>query len=44
LELCFFSKAQIEQAKDDWGNGHFPVIPGDEKESIPFKTKLKITK
>ena len=31
-----FSKARIEQAKDDWRNGRFPSIPGDDKEFIPF--------
>ncbi len=29
-----FSKERIEQAKDDWKNGRFPIIPGDDKEFI----------
>lgn len=31
-----FSQARIEQAKDDWKNGRFPTIPGDNKEFIPL--------
>ena len=31
-----FSKQRIEQAKDDWKNGRFPIIPGDDKEFIPL--------
>ena len=31
-----FSKQRIEQAKDDWKNGRFPRIPGDDKEFIPL--------
>ena len=31
-----FSKQRIEQAKDDWKNGLFPTIPGDDKEFIPL--------
>jgi len=31
-----FSKQRIEQAKDDWQNGRFPSIPGDDKEFIPL--------
>ena len=30
------SKARIEQAKDDWKNGRFPKVPGDEEEFIPL--------
>lgn len=30
-----FSKERLEQAKDDWRNGKFPTIPGDDKEYIP---------
>lgn len=26
----------IEQAKDDWQNGRFGTIPGDDKEFIPL--------
>lgn len=29
-------KERIEQAKDDWQNGHFPTVPGDEQEFIPL--------
>ena len=31
-----FSKTRIEQAKEDWKNGRFPTIPGDDKEFIPL--------
>jgi hypothetical protein len=31
-----FSKERLEQAKDDWKNGRFPSIPGDDKEFIPL--------
>lgn len=31
-----FNKDRIEQAKDDWKNGRFPTIPGDDKEFIPL--------
>lgn len=31
-----FSKDRIEQAKEDWKNGKFPDIPGDNKEFIPL--------
>ena len=31
-----FSNERIEQAKDDWKNGRFPKIPGDDKEFICF--------
>jgi hypothetical protein len=30
------SKARIDQAKDDWKNGRFPKVPGDEVEHIPL--------
>jgi redox-sensitive bicupin YhaK (pirin superfamily) len=30
------SKARIEQAKDDWRNRRFPLVPGDDKEFIPL--------
>ena len=30
------SKERIEQAKEDWKNGKFPVVPGDDKEHIPL--------
>ena len=29
-------KERIEQAKDDWKNGVFPKVPGDEAEFIPL--------
>jgi len=29
-------KERIEQAKDDWKNGRFGLVPGDEKEFIPL--------
>ena len=31
-----FSKERIEQAKDDWREGRFPSIPGDDLERIPL--------
>lgn len=31
-----FDKARIEKAKDDWKNGRFPAIPGDNLEHIPL--------
>ncbi|MCU4676951.1 pirin family protein [Catenovulum sp. 2E275] len=31
-----FDKARIEQARDDWKNGRFPTIAGDDKEFIPL--------
>jgi redox-sensitive bicupin YhaK (pirin superfamily) len=38
IEWNFVSsdKARIEQAKDDWKNGRFPKVPGDEAEHIPL--------
>jgi redox-sensitive bicupin YhaK (pirin superfamily) len=30
------SHDRIERAKDDWKNGRFPKVPGDEKEFIPL--------
>jgi redox-sensitive bicupin YhaK (pirin superfamily) len=30
------SRERIEQAKEDWRAGRFPVVPGDEKEFIPL--------
>jgi redox-sensitive bicupin YhaK (pirin superfamily) len=30
------SKDRIERAKDDWRNGRFPKVPGDETEFIPL--------
>lgn len=34
-----FSKERIEQAKEDWKNGRFPPVPGDDKEHIPLPTR-----
>ena len=31
-----FSEDRIGQAIDDWKNGRFPTIPGDDKEFIPL--------
>lgn len=33
------SRERIEQAKLDWREGRFPVVPGDEKEYIPLPDK-----
>ena len=30
------SRDRINQAKEDWKAGRFPLVPGDEKESIPL--------
>lgn len=30
------SRDRINQAKDDWRNGRFPIVPEDDKESIPI--------
>lgn len=30
------SRERINQAKDDWKNGRFPTVPGDDKEFIPI--------
>jgi hypothetical protein len=30
------SKERIEKAKDDWRNGRFGKVPGDEREWIPL--------
>ena len=30
------SKERIEQAKEDWKTGKFPLVPGDDKEWIPL--------
>jgi len=32
---------RIEQAKEDWNEGRFPKVPGDEKEFIPIPEKPK---
>ncbi|AKM09221.1 pirin family protein [Croceicoccus naphthovorans] len=32
---------RIEQAKEDWREGRFPVVPGDEEEFIPIPEKPK---
>ncbi len=31
-----YDKATIEQAKEDWRQGRFPTIAGDDRESIPL--------
>jgi len=38
IEWNFVSsrKQRIEQAKHDWQNGRFPIVPGDETEFIPL--------
>ena len=38
IEWNFVSsrKERIEQAKDDWRSGRFPLVSGDEKECIPL--------
>jgi len=38
IEWNFVSsrKPRIEQAKNDWREGRFPVVPGDEVEFIPL--------
>jgi hypothetical protein len=30
------SRDRINQAKSDWKAGNFPLVPGDDKESIPI--------
>ena len=30
------SRERINQAKDDWRQGRFPKVPGDEDEFIPI--------
>ena len=30
------SRERINQAKDDWREGRFPKVPGDEEEFIPL--------
>jgi len=34
------SPERIEQAKDDWKNGRFPKVPGDDVEFIPLPEQL----
>ena len=34
-------RERIEQAKEDWRAGRFPVVPGDETEFIPLPEKPK---
>ncbi len=36
LNFVSSSKERIEQAKRDWRDGRFPVVPGDEAEFIPL--------
>jgi redox-sensitive bicupin YhaK (pirin superfamily) len=33
------SSARIERAKDDWRNGRFPKVPGDDTEFIPLPSE-----
>ena len=35
------SRERIEQAKEDWREGRFPLVPGDEEEFIPLPDKPK---
>ncbi len=35
------SRDRIEQAKQDWQAGRFPLVPGDEEEFIPLPEKPK---
>ena len=35
------SRERIEQAKEDWRAGRFPLVPGDEEEFIPLPDKPK---
>ncbi|HYD25734.1 MAG TPA: pirin family protein [Croceibacterium sp.] len=35
------SRERIEQAKDDWRAGRFPLVPGDEAEFIPLPDQPK---
>jgi redox-sensitive bicupin YhaK (pirin superfamily) len=35
------SRERIEQAKDDWREGRFPTVPGDEEEYIPLPDRPK---
>ena len=35
------SRERIEQAKEDWIAGRFPLVPGDEEEFIPFPAQPK---
>jgi redox-sensitive bicupin YhaK (pirin superfamily) len=38
------SPERIERAKDDWANGRFPKVPGDEVEFIPLPERLSRNK
>ena len=35
------SRERIEQAKEDWKAGRFPLVPGDTEEFIPLPEKPK---
>ncbi|KRA83857.1 pirin family protein [Altererythrobacter sp. Root672] len=35
------SRDRIEQAKEDWTSGRFPLVPGDDHEFIPLPEKPK---
>ncbi len=35
------SRERIDQAKDDWRAGNFPLVPGDSHEFIPIPDQPK---
>ena len=35
------SRERINQAKDDWRSGRFPIVPGDSEEFIPIPDQPK---
>ena len=35
------SRERITQAKNDWIDGRFPLVPGDEEEFIPYPPVVK---
>ncbi len=36
VEFRQLARERIEQAKEDWRAGRFPLVPGDEEEFIPL--------
>jgi len=36
-------RERINQAKQDWREGRFPKVPGDEEEFIPLPAPQKVT-
>lgn len=36
-------RERIEQAKDEWANGRFDTVPGDEEEFIPLPEKIRLS-